>query len=207
LQGLPCRLFPILPRWGTRQFRMLSNCASIRILPFASSPGNSTSPSPLQTARPTPQAPCSVTDLTRDFIVYYMSGPWNRNEGHVPLSHAPIGSTCRVTSLLATGLSRRRLLDVGLVPGAGVRPVRRSPAGDPTAYHVKGTLIALRTREANQVIVEVFPPYEPAPVEKAAAFGTGTLAWLRRCPWFHARATRPAAPSPVSSAPTPNPDP
>lgn len=125
---------------------------------------------------------------------WLMNGPWNSNEGHVPLSHAPLGSTCRVTSLLATGLSRRRLLDVGLVPGACVRPARRSPAGDPTAYDVKGTLIALRTREANQVMVEVFPPSEPAPVEKAAAYRARTSAWLRRCPWFRARTTRPAAP-------------
>lgn len=75
LQGLPCCLFPILPRRGTCQLRMLYNCASIRILPFASSPGNSASPSPLQTARPTPQAPSPVTDLTRHFIVYYWLPP------------------------------------------------------------------------------------------------------------------------------------
>ncbi|MCR4403546.1 MAG: ferrous iron transport protein A [Firmicutes bacterium] len=84
-------------------------------------------------------------------------------ENQLALSQAPLGTTCRVTSLSATGFCRRRLLDVGLVPGACVTPVRRSPAGDPTAYSVKGSLIALREREAGQVRVELVPNPAPDP--------------------------------------------
>ncbi|MGE5584641.1 MAG: FeoB small GTPase domain-containing protein [Bacillota bacterium] len=86
----------------------------------------------------------------------------NGNEAPVPLSEAPLGSACRIVCLVAAGFSRRRLLDVGFVPGACVAPVRRSPAGDPTAYCVKGALIAVRAQEAKEIMVHILPPGLPA---------------------------------------------
>lgn len=51
------------------------------------------------------------------------------------------------------GFSRRRLLDLGLTPGARVR-VELSPAfGDPRAVRVRGSVIALRREQAAQVWV------------------------------------------------------
>ncbi|MFQ5802547.1 MAG: FeoA domain-containing protein [Candidatus Methylomirabilales bacterium] len=51
------------------------------------------------------------------------------------------------------GFSRRRLLDLGLTPGAQVR-VELSPAfGEPRAVRVRGSLIALRREQAAQVWV------------------------------------------------------
>lgn len=58
------------------------------------------------------------------------------------------------------GLQRRRLLDLGFVPGSRVTPEFRSPAGDPTAFRVRGTLIALRRDQASLIFVE--PPAETA---------------------------------------------
>lgn len=74
---------------------------------------------------------------------------------HPPLSLAdiPVGSSARVTSIAAIGPNRRRLLDLGLVPGARVGVIRRSPAGNPTAYWIKGTVIALRNEDARQILV------------------------------------------------------
>ncbi|MFZ5777559.1 MAG: FeoA family protein [Bacillota bacterium] len=60
-----------------------------------------------------------------------------------------------VTSLLATGLPRRRLLDLGFVPGTRVESVRRSPAGDPTAFALRGATIALRHEEADLITIRV----------------------------------------------------
>ncbi len=51
------------------------------------------------------------------------------------------------------GLSRRRILDLGMVPGTLVEVMRRSPLGDPVAYQVRGTIIALRQDEASQISV------------------------------------------------------
>ena len=59
----------------------------------------------------------------------------------VRLSHA-----CR-------GLERRRLMDLGLVPGTIVEAEMRSPVGDPTAYRIRGASIALRREQANHVLI------------------------------------------------------
>ncbi|MGB9826140.1 MAG: FeoA family protein [Desulfofundulus sp.] len=71
----------------------------------------------------------------------------------IPLSELPIGQWGRVLSLSARGMTRYRLLDLGLVPDTPVQAVRRSPLGDPTAYRIRGALIALRREEAGQVLV------------------------------------------------------
>lgn len=69
------------------------------------------------------------------------------------LCHLEPGSTGEVVSLRARGLSRRRLLDLGLVPGTRVVVLRRSPSGDPTAFLIRGATIALRREEGQQVLV------------------------------------------------------
>jgi len=51
------------------------------------------------------------------------------------------------------GFSRRRLMDLGFTDGATIRPFLRTFAGDPRAYEVRGTLIALRKDQASQVLV------------------------------------------------------
>jgi DtxR family transcriptional regulator, Mn-dependent transcriptional regulator len=49
------------------------------------------------------------------------------------------------------GAERRRLLDLGFVPGSVVEARFASPAGDPTAYEVRGALVALRRDQACHV--------------------------------------------------------
>jgi len=51
------------------------------------------------------------------------------------------------------GQSRRRLMDLGLVPGTVIRAELVSFGKDPTAYLVRGTLVALRRSQAEQVFV------------------------------------------------------
>ncbi|MGS0765483.1 FeoA family protein [Syntrophomonas curvata] len=70
------------------------------------------------------------------------------------LADIPVGSSARVTSISTIGPNRRRLLDLGLVPGSRVDIIRRSPAGNPTAYWIKGTVIALRNEDAGQILVD-----------------------------------------------------
>jgi ferrous iron transport protein A len=59
-----------------------------------------------------------------------------------------------VTSLDSSGAERRRLMDLGVLPGIVVRTVRRSPLGDPTAYLVRGSVIVLRRSQARGIHVE-----------------------------------------------------
>jgi DtxR family Mn-dependent transcriptional regulator len=51
------------------------------------------------------------------------------------------------------GFTRRRFLDLGLTPGTEIYPELLNAFGDPRAYRVRGTLIALRRDQAAQVWV------------------------------------------------------
>lgn len=64
------------------------------------------------------------------------------------------GTEFRVVSLTAQGSERLRLLDLGFVPGTPVRRLRTGPLGDPVAYLVRGTVIALREEQALGIEVE-----------------------------------------------------
>ncbi len=72
----------------------------------------------------------------------------------ISLSELPIGKSAVVSSLLAEGITRRRMMDLGLVPGTRVTAVRISPAGDPKAYKIRGAIIALRRTEGSKVLVD-----------------------------------------------------
>jgi len=73
----------------------------------------------------------------------------------IPLSSLGIGSICQVVSLNLQGLLRRRILDLGMVPGTPVQCIRKSPSGDPVAYLVRDTLIALRSEDASKITVNL----------------------------------------------------
>ena len=63
------------------------------------------------------------------------------------------GETAVVQSLRAHGSMRRRLLDIGLVEGTRVECVGVSPQGDPSAYLIRGAVIAIRAADCRDVIV------------------------------------------------------
>lgn len=69
------------------------------------------------------------------------------------LAATEVGETVRVVSLLAEGRMRRRLADLGLIQGAEVTCLGRSPLGDPSAYLIRGAVIAIRRRDAMEVSV------------------------------------------------------
>ena len=72
------------------------------------------------------------------------------------LSGLGLGERAKVTgfSALCRGIERRRLLDLGLIPGTTVEAEMRSAAGDPTAYRIRGAMIALRRSQADLVHVD-----------------------------------------------------
>lgn len=45
----------------------------------------------------------------------------------------------------------RRLLDLGLTEGTWVTCVQKAPSGDPSAYLIRGAVVALRRSDADQV--------------------------------------------------------
>ena len=64
------------------------------------------------------------------------------------------GESAYVTEVNAGPAMDRRLTDLGLVRGTRVTCVLRSPAGDPSAYLIRGALIALRRADAEGVALE-----------------------------------------------------
>jgi ferrous iron transport protein A len=76
------------------------------------------------------------------------------HNGLIPLSEMPAGAAGILRELRVEGFERRRMLDLGFVPGTRVEAVRWSPLGDPRSYRLRGTIIALRTHQAQQVLVE-----------------------------------------------------
>lgn len=73
----------------------------------------------------------------------------------MPLHLLPIGGIGRIFNLTAAESTRRRMLDLGFIRNTLVEALQRSPSGDPTAYQVRGAVIALRSEEAANIIVEI----------------------------------------------------
>lgn len=73
----------------------------------------------------------------------------------VRLSDLPRGGAAEVVTLLpgCIGGERSRLLDLGFVPGSRIEHALQSPFNGPAAFRVRGTLIALRREQADQVLI------------------------------------------------------
>ena len=70
------------------------------------------------------------------------------------LSQLNVGEKCVVSSLKNTGTIRRRLLDMGLVPGTEIEYLFTSPFGDPVAYQIRNAIVAIRKSDAKDIFVE-----------------------------------------------------
>lgn len=71
-----------------------------------------------------------------------------------PLCDMKTGTYAMVVRLDTKGDLRRRFMDIGLVEGTPVECLRKSPAGDPKAYLIRGAVIAIRKEDAATVMVE-----------------------------------------------------
>jgi ferrous iron transport protein A len=65
------------------------------------------------------------------------------------------GTRAKVISIGAIGPMRRRLMDMGVIPGEAVRVEKVAPLGDPLEITIKGYNLSLRKQEAEGIAVEV----------------------------------------------------
>ncbi len=70
------------------------------------------------------------------------------------LAEIPLGHTATVAGVAGPRAFRRRLLEMGLVPGTLVRVVTIAPLGDPLRIEVRGGQWSIRRNEAAQIAVE-----------------------------------------------------
>ena len=64
------------------------------------------------------------------------------------------GDKARVRFLSSSRAKTRRIMMLGINPGALVKMVRRAPLGDPLEFEVNGCLLTLRQEDASFVFVE-----------------------------------------------------
>jgi DtxR family Mn-dependent transcriptional regulator len=74
----------------------------------------------------------------------------------VSLDTLKTGEAARVVEISprCRGQARRRLMDLGVLPGTVIHAEFASPAGDPIAFRVRGALIALRQEQSKFIHVE-----------------------------------------------------
>ena len=66
-----------------------------------------------------------------------------------------IGEKGIIKKIEANENIKRRLLDIGLINGTQVECVLKSPFKDPTAYLIRGAVIAIRKEDCNQIEVDL----------------------------------------------------
>jgi len=80
----------------------------------------------------------------------------NKNENNteeIPLSKLKKGQKAVIVQVGGKGAVKRRMMDMGIVPGSEIRVVRIAPFGDPIEFNIKGYSLSLRKSEAQNIIV------------------------------------------------------
>ena len=73
--------------------------------------------------------------------------------GEFSLARLLPGETAELVRLKQGCGMRRRLLDMGLTPGARIKCVGVSPGSDPRAFLVHGAVLALRREDCRSIIL------------------------------------------------------
>lgn len=71
------------------------------------------------------------------------------------LSELDTGKKGIVADIRLEPAMKRRLQDMGLIRGTEVICVGKSPLGDPSAYLIRRTVIALRREDAEEIEIDV----------------------------------------------------
>ena len=73
-----------------------------------------------------------------------------------PLSTVKLNNTVIIHSITCKENIKRRLLDLGLCENTKITPIFKSFSNDPTAYSVRGSLIAIREDDSKNIFVKLF---------------------------------------------------
>ena len=100
---------------------------------------------------------CVLTPL---FAGYITVEELSEEPAHVPkhdlLSSLKIGERAEVVGISPNcrGQQRRRLMDLGILPGSQISAVMKSASGDPLGYRVMGTTIGIRKQHADFIFID-----------------------------------------------------
>ena len=68
------------------------------------------------------------------------------------ISNLSPGQEATISKIHLSGRQRQHVEDLGFVPGASIHALYRSPGGDPPAYSIAGSVIALRREDACHIL-------------------------------------------------------
>lgn len=67
------------------------------------------------------------------------------------INELAMGEIGIVNKIVGEETIKRRLLDLGLIEGTNIKPVFISPSGDPRAFEFRGSLIAIRKEDGQNI--------------------------------------------------------
>ncbi|MBA3320294.1 MAG: ferrous iron transport protein A [Pyrinomonadaceae bacterium] len=73
---------------------------------------------------------------------------------NMTLNQLGVGRKATVKKVYSESAERRRMLDLGILPGTVVETVMSSPLGDPVAYRIRSAVVALRREQAELIEVQ-----------------------------------------------------
>jgi len=71
------------------------------------------------------------------------------------LGQLKIGQRCKVKKVLAQGMLKRKLLEMGITPGAEILFRKVAPLGDPIQISLRGYELSIRKVDAKNISVEI----------------------------------------------------
>ena len=77
------------------------------------------------------------------------------NSTIITLDQLPINQTGIILDLNCNHSIKKRLLDLGLIPGTSITPVFTSPFGEPTAFEFRNTIVSIRNNDTSHIFVKV----------------------------------------------------
>jgi Fe2+ transport system protein FeoA len=99
----------------------------------------------------------------------------SRPDASLPLAELALGTVASVTEVTGSGSFRRRLLELGILPGTRVEVVGVAPLGDPIELLVRGSSLSIRRSDAASVsVLPITSQVAPARAE-SAVFGSEAL--------------------------------
>lgn len=74
----------------------------------------------------------------------------------ISLNDLSLNHYAKIENINCDGIDRRRFLDLGIIKGTKLKPILKSPSGDPIAYEIRKSVIAIRSEDAKKIkVVEV----------------------------------------------------
>ena len=64
-----------------------------------------------------------------------------------------IGESAEIKQINCNSNIKRRMMDLGIIDGTMITPILKSPAGNPRAYEVRGSIIAIRNEDAKNIFI------------------------------------------------------